>query len=117
MNLNMKTEDQIIAIAQACGWTSVGRGTPAYQMYHGPGVICGIRPGSCYGIVPHYVSDLNAMREAEATLGADGQCYEYWKNLCDCCRVAWDGNVQWVAVFATAEQRAEAFLRTIGKWI
>lgn len=117
MNLNMKTEDQLIAIAQACGWTCVGRGSPAYQLHHGPGVICGIPPKSCYGIVPPYVSDLNAMSKAEATLGREGQSYEYWQNLCACCGVAWDGNAQWEAVFATAEQRAEAFLRTIGKWI
>ena len=60
--------------------------------------------------------DLNAMHEAEKTLGHFGESHEYWKNLCSIAGFSWDGNVQWQVVFATASQRAKAFLKTIGKW-
>jgi hypothetical protein len=61
-------EAQRIAIAEVCGWTDVGTGTPAYQYHHGPSVICGFRSGCFYGIVPDYPSDLDAMHEAEKVL-------------------------------------------------
>jgi hypothetical protein len=61
--------------------------------------------------VPDFGSDLNAMHEAEATL-TPTQWPEYvgWLGL-----VTRDRNGEGVA-FATAIQRAEAFLRTVGKW-
>lgn len=99
----MKPEAQRIAIAEACGWeiepdlTGVkppGCGIFTYRGYH-----------SIWSLLPDYLGDLNAMREAEKMLKSEDQNFEYdqfvWKNYG--CRAA-------------AAQRAEAFLRAIGKW-
>ena len=64
---------------------------------------------------PSYCTDLNAMHEAEKVLvQAGGRYLEYVSRLQkltkhseDCWHHDWH---------ATARQRAEAFLRTIGKW-
>ena len=53
-----------------------------------------------------YCSDLNAMHEAEKVLSSTQQD-EYWDRLTD---------EEVDHLFATARQRAEAFLRTLGKW-
>lgn len=71
--------------------------------------------------VPYYLSDLNAMHEAEKTLK------DWNKYVCMIAKVIVgdtrpkaSGNDYHVAtsviIHATAAQRAEAFLRTIGKW-
>ena len=98
----MTPEQQRIAIAEACGWTDT-------QIIDGK-----------YGQtdVPNYLNDLNAMHEAEKVLtvaqrityanqigvilsgGSVGRAIPNW----------------WFIHEATASQRAEAFLRTIGKW-
>jgi transcriptional regulator of NAD metabolism len=69
-----------------------------------------------------YASCLNAMHEAEKVLTPEQQ-QTYVDHLADVCEVYIDHDVGgWgdfcaFAVFhATAAQRAEAFLRTIGKW-
>ena len=60
--------------------------------------------------VPDYLNDLNAMHEAEKVLTVQ-QRGEMTLNIMhsNC-----DG--YWPQLHATAQQRAEAFLRTIGKW-
>jgi hypothetical protein len=67
---------------------------------------------------PNYPHDLNAMHEAEKTLKPK-QALDYWNRLNklqgnsptnSLCLVFGD------AVFANAEQRAEAFLRTLNLW-
>lgn len=113
----MKPEAQRVAIAEFCGWKAV--------RFEG---------ANCYGIdnpkahhaktVPDYLNDLNAMHEAEM------RCFETpterLQYLCNLENVAsrtrevaedytMDPVTQW-ACFATAAQRAEALLRTIGKW-
>jgi hypothetical protein len=70
--------------------------------------------------IPRYTSDLNAMHEAEMTL-TDEQRFSAatWlmedliaKQQWSCCE-----QEHWsVAVFATARQRAEAYLRTLNLW-
>lgn len=59
--------------------------------------------------VPNYLFDLNAMHEAEMTLTARQKsefiCWIWNHSECN-----------WDAFHFTAAQRAEAFLRTIGKW-
>lgn len=64
---------------------------------------------------PNYCSDLNSMHEAEETLDADiysseSPRYAYARHLYEIV----DGVRQ--PFRATARQRAEAFLRTVGKW-
>lgn len=92
---NMKSEEQRIAIAKACGWN-------------------GFNPDN----IPDYLNDLNAMHEAEKTLTIE-QNYVYWNTLRDLICV--DENTgHWCDLkasgHATAAERAEAFLRTLGLW-
>ncbi len=54
----------------------------------------------------NYCKDLNAMHEAEMKLTKE-QSDDYVARLFDSC---------YELAFATASQRAEAFLRTLGKW-
>jgi hypothetical protein len=60
--------------------------------------------------LPNYCDDLNLMHEAERVLQNQFSIMieeAYWRNL------------EWVKphpIYATARQRAEAFLRTLGKW-
>ena len=60
-------------------------------------------------VVPDYLTDLNAMHEAEKALGL---AYDRWtrelRAICERDRRCIES--------AKASQRAEAFLRTIGKW-
>lgn len=53
-----------------------------------------------------YCTDLNAIHEAEQTLKGMA-LYEHIDQLFDLC---------YEPTIATARQRAEAFLRTLGKW-
>lgn len=59
---------------------------------------------------PNYCSDLNAMAEAEKVLCTETQFMNYCLTLYDVTQ-----KTRW-PVSATARQRAEAFLRTLGKW-
>lgn len=64
--------------------------------------------------LPDYPNDLNAMHEVEKVLTS----IQYW-TFVEWVRVTvQDKHVDYVAhpTSATAAQRAEAFLRTIGKW-
>jgi hypothetical protein len=67
--------------------------------------------------IPNYSTDLNAMHGVEKTLdplGKDG-AYEYW--LMTVCHIPERESAKGRYFYrATARQRAEAFLRTIGKW-
>lgn len=56
-----------------------------------------------------FCNDLNAMHEAEKVLDIVQQGY-FWDHIKD---IVGEGFTQ---LHATARQRAEAFLRTLGKW-
>ena len=85
----MTPEQQRIAIAEACGEDN----------------------DSIYrDLIPDYLNDLNAMHDAEKTL-TDKAHEEFRLNLYDLIR-----DDSRLIVSSTASQRAEAFLRTIGKW-
>ena len=60
--------------------------------------------------LPDYLHDLNSMHEAERILvnQFDTKWETYWRHL---------QHVMPHPMFATAAQRAEAFLRTVGKWV
>jgi hypothetical protein len=135
------TNEQInIAIAEVCGWLkftqfttypkSWGRTPARYHKpiwsltssadmtedectkygWHGDGHIC-------IAHIPDYCNDLNAMHEAEKVLN-DEQWPEYREEL----RNVVLGGIRMVSqwckadLHATARQRAEAFLKTLGKW-
>lgn len=108
----MDEQDQRIAIAEACGWH--------YERIDADGGCYGwVAPGGgnlqtapdCF---PDFLHDLNAMHEAEKALNpVQRRAYirELWS--------LYPGNQTehyYKAIFTTAAQRAEAFLRTIGKW-
>jgi hypothetical protein len=100
----MKPEKQRIAIAEACGkWPD---GWPHSFM----------NQSDRLRHVPDYLNDLNAMHQAEMVLSR-GEHYNqtggfglYVQNL-DFVRCGRKHLIE-----ATAAERAEAFLRTVGKW-
>lgn len=128
----MKPEKQRIAIAEACGWSDVG----FYEDNYGLGFWSGIRSLSDkekrmlpkhkqesitkYGVeIPNYLNDLNAMHLVEQTLDTKQQVW-YLQKLSQVRLKQGEGGMIACLIdrlaFATAPQRAEAFLRTIGKW-
>ena len=111
----MSPEAQRIAIAEACGWKSPMN----------PENIAGMKgwisaDWNCHWLkpngedrvgissVPDYPNDLNAMHAAEKTLD-DIKFYNYQGKLWSVCD---ERNY----ISATAAQRAEAFLKTLGLW-
>ncbi len=111
----MNHEQQRIKIAEACGWKIPESCKKSGCLEHGllpePKGIVVTAP------IPDYLNDLNAMHEAEKHLTKD-QCYLYYRILFDS-----DGTYgrvlhthHWHLIRATAAQRAEAFLRTLGLW-
>ncbi len=99
------TNEQInIAIAEACGWKQV------------EGEECFFDNGTeqvYIENIPEYFNDLNSMHEAEKTLTKE-QVRVYSDFLAysphESC---WASCTIW---HQTSHQRAEAFLKTIGKW-
>lgn len=119
----MSPSDQRIAIAKACGWApdedhrgikgqwDVVKWFALKPMPGGNAWICDVR-------VPDYLTDLNAMHEAESIrdLGRDDH---HEMELDDICYRDWNAGKHWSdsSIYATAPQRAEAFLRTLDLWI
>jgi hypothetical protein len=100
----MTPEKQRIAIAEACGWKCTAPFKEAFA--------CWVRPGNSdwqNEVIPDFCNDLNAIADAEMKLGLK---YDQWtrelRAICERDRRCVES--------ATAAQRAEAFLRTIGKW-
>jgi hypothetical protein len=107
----MKPEKQRIAIAQACGWTQIEPCTCC------DGVSRGYQPtpGAHKKHLPEYLNDLNAMHEAEALLDRyEAKLFE--EKLFNILESEVMHTGEFALIHATAAQRAEAFLRTIGKW-
>jgi hypothetical protein len=97
------------AIAEACGWTDVQVGTLCKELI-------GKSPtDGDYWPIASYVSDLNAMWEAEMRIPLLKRC-EYLWYIALVCHGCNEGKRTFVTTTANARQRAEAFLRTIGKW-
>ena len=114
----MTPEAQRIAIAEACGWTNVAPRIVKNVKHQGDDITVGI--WSDDGWIPDYLNDLNAMHEAVSIFDYD-QADEFEDHLCDICKRLNDEKEnpapwRFAVVNATASQRAEAFLRTIGKW-
>ena len=107
----MTPEQQRIAIAEACGWTEIEPCTCC------DGVSRGYTPtpGAHKKHLPNYLFDLNAMHEAEETL-QESQRVTYSNELYDLAVEHSLKTGKWSYLSMTATQRAEAFLRTIGKW-
>lgn len=119
----MNKEKQRIAIARACGWTCNEYDNGLW--WHQDCVFCQDGRYTDEDHIPDYLNDLNAIHEAEKTLadmasddgGADQLGYA--ETLADVLGAKWAANNAydiWLLTHATAAQRAEAFLKTIGKW-
>jgi hypothetical protein len=107
-------EAQRIAIAEACGWTQIESCTCC------DGVSRGYQPtpGAHKKHLPDYLNDLNAMHDAEKVL-TNEQDLEYSEALEQVVKGRFvTNNAEDMRRLrsATPAQRAEAFLRTIGKW-
>lgn len=125
----MTPEAQRIAIAEACGWKEIGKSGVYQNPTKGingcmPGGDVHKRrlemklPGANSLLVPNYLNDLNAMHEA--VMGLDSkQRITFGEELV---RHVIGANSIFIksqtfdCINATAAQRAEAFLRTLGKW-
>jgi len=100
----MTPEAQRIAIAEACGWRCTASFKEAFA--------CWVKPDGMdhqTEWLPDYLEDLNAMHEAEGILN-EKQAHVMNDTLWD---LMLGRKYLW---HATAAQRAEAFLRTLGKW-
>jgi hypothetical protein len=117
-------------IAKACGWHCVGQvldfephGFAPWQTIPTAKELIdrtALEPGP----IPDYLNDLNAMHKAVMTLSFDDRT-NFRKNLQYMIAPQTKPGMGLVLMskesydlwfFATAAQRAEAFLRTIGKW-
>lgn len=104
----MTPEQQRIAIAEACGWVEDTRQNSVW--YHPTKK--GLRK------LPDYLSDLNAMYEAEKVLTLD-QYQKYVTILHEITSASIQSLTirQWRAIIsATSTHRAEAFLRALNLW-
>jgi len=117
----MTPEAQRIAIAEACGWKRVtGESVqcPAYAFilidpnnFQVAWTHSSVTALTKY--LPDYLNDLNAMHEAEKILTHKQRIdHMEWLGMCS------DdyGSEVWAYVHADAAQRADALLRTIGRW-
>lgn len=105
------TDEQInAAIAEACGWKAHDHPEcmAKKEGWRMPEVWI-MRPDGELAFrheIPNYCNDLNAMHEAEKLLIKN---HNLWTNYYYSIGAT-------IVLHATARQRAEAFLRTIGKW-
>lgn len=100
----MKPEAQRIAIAEACGYKPVNGPRLDIHYFQRPWD----RKVVPYAHLPNCVGCLNAMHDAEKVLS--GRLRDRYELLL-CQKLGTP-----CFIYATAAQRAEAFLRAIGKW-
>lgn len=99
------TNEQINqAIAKACEW----RKEDGVYMWTANGIDC-----TCPELWD-WCNDLNAMHQAEKTLKGYEQIHTYVWHLNN--RKDWGTDFKLMEVHISARDRAEAFLRTLGKW-
>jgi len=117
----MNTRDIRIAIAEANGreWTMEDHLQSGYHSWQDFADQCGNEVLD--DELPNYCNDLNAMHEVENRINAQQEdLYEFWlgeitKTSSLAIRRSFVGE-RFNLAHATALQRAEAYLRTIGKW-
>jgi hypothetical protein len=102
------------AIAEACGWTDVHFSLAATDEFPTERRVVGIPPRHCtHDVAPKYCFDLNAMHEAEKML-FPYYATVYSNKLAKVTGAEMSDDTDYFC--ATARQRAEAFLRALGKW-
>ena len=109
----MSPEKQRIAIAKACGWKDCD-----INWLRKPALLLGSKPTFSNGkiisylvdqTIPNYLNDLNACHEMEKVL-TDEQTSAYITTLC------LEVQPEPMLHHATAAEKCEAFLRTLGLW-
>jgi hypothetical protein len=106
----MKPEKQRIAIAEYCGWDFDPQETKEWGS-RGRWVKSSTGNLGFNHSIPDYLNSLDAMHEAEKSFRDAPELWEiYFEHLKIICDDAND------PITATATQRAEAFLRTVGRW-
>jgi hypothetical protein len=109
----MTTEQKLIAIAKACGWTDC-------EYVESIGLCKGKHPNvraqfeSGHTTIPDYTHDLNIMHEVEKLLTYQQHCHYVDILEMIVFGSAYMGPVYMPAVRATASQRADAFIKTLG---
>lgn len=117
---SMSEEEINVAIAECCGWKGPKNPETLARIEGWDSQHWGcwiLKPNGCLDSVhriPNYCGDLNAMHEAEKVLQ---QRMEKWWNYTSQLAVVNSTLGVGGEAHATAPQRAEAFLRTLGKWI
>lgn len=110
------TDQEInVAIAKECGWTVINDTLCDPRAVVKNGVQTGEVDMNPVASLPDYCNDLNAMHDAENTLNMDYPSTELAITFYGYLVKSVRSNI--LCVHATARQRAEAFLRTIGKWM
>jgi hypothetical protein len=112
----MTPEAQRVAIAKACEYDDI----ELRLICEGTGMDTWVW---CSGIIdkggieiPDYLRDLNAMNRAEKRLQAtERDTYARWLGII-VERERRMASIGWLCINAAPAQRAEAFLKTIGKW-
>lgn len=112
----MSPEAQRIAIAEACGWVGPFDeiDDAIYATHLSWNGKTGIDGHQVQHIVPDYLNDLNAIHDAETAKGfhkQSNETFDYYVHLSRICSAN-----EVLTHSATAAQRAEAFLKAIGKW-
>ena len=112
----MTPEQRNIAIAEACGWAREYADVPTWNAvlrdYELVNTMVLRREEKCVipENLPDYINDLNTMQQAKLSLSPE----KLGTFTCILMQMGVDRNFNFVV--ATAEQQAEAFLRTIDKW-
>lgn len=115
----MKPEAQRIAIAEACGWKWTH--TEVSPLGIPPVLAKETRAAMFEMRLPNYLTDLNAMHDAEKVLYADqAKSNRYAEFILDILEIPTPfigtARCAFLTNHATAAQRAEAFLRTLNLW-
>ena len=105
------TDEQInAAIAEACGWTEIQKCVCSHKLEGYPNNF------EIYKMpVPNYCADLNAMHDAEVLIQDRNKYLNILAGVAEPIDSLPEEH-DWAFTRATAYQRAEAFLRTLGKW-
>lgn len=110
----MTPEQQQIAIAKTCGWTAEQDSNGYWRATNqksGHASELWLSERNVWSVgIPDYLNDLNAMHEAEKAMNNN----DWWKFVEHLTNICGGGTA--LGISATAAQRAEAFLRTLGLW-
>ena len=106
----MNPEEINRAVAECCGWRFDRDGSGFMPPNSNEWIGRGYKALS--ECIPNYCGNLNAMHEAEKTINLQ----DYVAQLRRVVDSDWNEKDAVAYCCATAAQRAEAFLRTVGKW-